>query len=77
MEEESNENVLILVGFGKHDLDEVLSWRGTPRERDALVAPKKWPPRYRRKGICTQDDQERHIEYVEWISTTGYSDLTF
>ena len=44
------ETSLVLVGFGKHDLSEVLTWRGTPKEEDAILAPTKWPPRYRREA---------------------------
>jgi hypothetical protein len=47
-ERERKENTLVLVGFGKHGLETVLSWRGTPREEDAIKAAMKWPPRYRR-----------------------------
>ena len=38
------ETSLVLVGFGKHDLSEVLAWRGTQKEEDAILAPTKWPP---------------------------------
>lgn len=65
---------LILVGFGKHDLSDVLSWRGTSREEDSILASTKWPPRYRREEICEPGDVERYKEYVEWISKFNYKD---
>jgi hypothetical protein len=71
---ERKQETLILVGFGKHDLKEVLSWRGTPREEDAILAPTKWPPRYRRESICDPEDVERFMEYVGWVQGLNYRD---
>jgi hypothetical protein len=62
----------ILVGFGKHDLKDVMDWIGTEKELDALQASIKWPPRYRRLEICEDGDVERFIKYTEWIATTGF-----
>ena len=52
VERQRKEESMILVGFGKHDMVEVLSWRDTPQEEDAILAPTKWPSRYRREAIC-------------------------
>jgi hypothetical protein len=73
-ERQRKEESMIVVGFGKHDLADVLSWRDGPREEDAILAPTKWPTRYRREAICEQEDVDRFIEYVEWISSFNYKD---
>jgi hypothetical protein len=65
---------LVLVGFGRFDLAEVLSWRGSSREEDAILAAKKWPPRYRRKAICEPGDVERFVEYANWLSSFNFKD---
>jgi hypothetical protein len=57
----------VLVGFGKHDMKDILSWIDTPQEEDALKAPVKWPPRYRPERICDKDDFDRFEAYMEWI----------
>ena len=62
------------MGFGKYDLSEVLSWRGTQREEDAIMAATKWPPRYRRIEITVPEDIQRYTEYVEWLQGFSYKD---
>lgn len=74
LEKIRKESTLILIGFGKNSLEEVLSWRGSIREEDAIMAAKKWPPVYRRESICEPGDVERYKEYVEWISKFNYKD---
>lgn len=66
---------LVLVGFGKHDLATVLSWRGTSKEEDAIMAPTKWPPRYRPNRMCEPGQVDLFAEYVSWISNISYKDF--
>jgi hypothetical protein len=73
-ERQRKEKSLVLVGFGKHDLSEVLSWRGTPREEDAILAATKWPPRYRREAICEEEDVKNYMVYVDWLQGFNYKD---
>ena len=73
-ERERKETSLVLVGFGKYDLSEVLTWRGTPREEDAILAATKWPPRYRREAICESEDVQNYMEYVGWLQKFNYKD---
>jgi hypothetical protein len=61
------EQPLILVGFGKYSLEEVMSWVGTEKEDDVLFAPKKWPPRYRRPEICENKDLDLFQKYTLYV----------
>jgi len=70
--EELPKDTLVLVGFGEHSLETVLSWRGTEKELDALQASVRWPPRYRELRICDKEDVDRFIHYTEWVATTGF-----
>jgi hypothetical protein len=70
--EEIPKDTLILVGFGKHSLEDVMGWIGTEREIDALEASIKWPPRYRELRICDKEDVERFMKYTEYVSSTGF-----
>lgn len=65
---------MVLVGFGKHDLSEILAWFGTPREIDALKASLLWPPRWRRESGCTQEEKERFVQYTETIRNLKFTD---
>jgi hypothetical protein len=69
-----SEEQMILVGFGKHSLKEVLSWRGTHKELAAMKAPTEWPPVYRRESICSESEKKLFIEYVQWISSFNFDD---
>lgn len=59
---------LVLVGFGKFDLNDMLKWRGSDKEEDLLMAPLNYPPRYREEKSCSQDQLEDFAEYVNWAS---------
>jgi hypothetical protein len=58
---------LVLVGFGKHDLTEVVEWIGTHPEI-ALNAAALWPARWRRLGICGEEEIEAMKAYVEFTA---------
>ena len=70
--EEIPKETLVLVGFGKYPLEEVMGWIGTEREIDAIQASVKWPPVYRELRICDQKEVQRFIKYTEWISTVRF-----
>jgi hypothetical protein len=57
----------LLVGFGKHDLGTVLSWIGTDREDEVLLAPKLWPPRYRPMRNCEENDLKHFKQYTYYV----------
>lgn len=56
--------VLILVGFGKKDLIDLVEKIGTPEEDELIRAPLNTPPRYRRKEICTPEEIGAFVQYA-------------
>ncbi len=61
-------NDLILIGFGKQNLSDLLAWIGDPEKEEELIkAPFKWPPHYRRIGICSQEEIRDCKIYVDWL----------
>lgn len=62
------QNQLILVGFGKFNLDEMLKWRGTEQEEELIFAPDRLPPRFRPESACSEEQVLTFIEYVNWTS---------
>ena len=59
---------MILVGFDKYSLEEMLSWRGTEKEEDLVFASYRWPPRFREERSCSTRQMETFLEYVDWLS---------
>ena len=59
---------LILIGFGQHNLKDMMKWVGTEKEEKLIFAPDLWPPRYRPESSCSQEDLECFVQYVTWIS---------
>lgn len=60
----------VLVGFGKHDLRDLMDDLGTPEGDQRLlyaIDRYHWPPRYRRFSICTEEDVATFEEYLDWI----------
>lgn len=49
---------LVLVGFGKHDLADMIDFIDTDNEERLVSEPfeKGWPPRYRRASACTEQE---------------------
>ena len=58
---------LILVGFGKHTLTDMLEWMDTEKEEDLATAFKKWPPVYRRESICSQAEIQAALQYLAFL----------
>ena len=71
MEEEQQaidpETTMILMGFGKYDLKDMLKWRGTDREGDLVNAAANWPARWRRLRICDPEQNNAMVEYSKFI----------
>ena len=59
---------LVLVGFGKYNLKEMLLWQDTPQEEKLVTAFKRWPPVYRREEICSQDDLTAACQYLVYLN---------
>ncbi len=58
---------LVLTGFGKHKLKDMLGWIGTNQEDDLLSAFTKWPPVYREERICDGEDIEYACRFLAFI----------
>lgn len=60
---------MVLVGFGKHDLVDMLAWRGTEKEKDLYGAiwPHCWPPRWRKESSCSQEEVQAFGTYLTWL----------
>ena len=68
-DEEVEEKVpgLVLTGFGKHKLKDMLGWIGTEKEEDLLQAFKKWPPVYREERIADEEDIEYACRFLAFL----------
>jgi hypothetical protein len=63
------EDNLVLVGFGKTHLIDMIEWIGDKeKEKILLEAPSKLPPIYRRQEICSQEEILAFLEYVGWLN---------
>lgn len=60
---------MILVGFGPHNLGDMLTWRETEKEQDLIFAPDKWAPRFKVEKSCSVKEFETFLEYVNWATT--------
>lgn len=56
----------VLVGFGKHDLADLMGEDYEERLTEAFQ--KQWPPRYRRLSACTKEDVELFQELTAILS---------
>lgn len=57
---------MVLVGFGKHDLADLMGVDMEERITEAFM--KQWPPRYRRASICSPEDIELFKEFTAFIT---------
>jgi hypothetical protein len=57
---------LVLVGFGKFDLADLMGEDKIERISEAFA--KQWPPVYRRAGICTKEEIELFQEFTTFIT---------
>lgn len=58
---------MVVVGFGKNDLKDLLKLRGTDREEELINAPVTSPGRWRRASICTKEEIEAFKDFAIWI----------
>lgn len=58
---------LVLVGFGKHKLKDMLGWIGTEQEEDLLSAFTRWPPVYREERIVDEEDLEYACRFLAFV----------
>lgn len=65
---------MVLVGFGKYELDEVLKWFGTSREIEALKAPILFPPRWRRESLCSDKEKSDFVKYTSIVQKVNFTD---
>ncbi len=67
MESEEAKEGLVLVGFGSHQLKDMLEWIDTPQEMDLLMAFKKWPPVYREQRACEPEDVQIACKFLAYL----------
>ena len=63
---------LVLVGFGRYDLMNLMSDTGAPEGEQLLldaISRFHYPPRYRRLSICTKEEVTSFQDYLRWILT--------
>lgn len=58
---------LVLTGFGKHRLGDMLEWIGTDKEDDLLSAFTSWPPVYREEPSCDKKDIENACRFLAFV----------
>jgi hypothetical protein len=63
-----NREAHVLVGFGKHDLIDLIKLIGTKDEMTLYKAPVEWPSRRRRRSICSNEEVEAFRTYLNWIT---------
>ena len=63
----SEKEGLVLVGFGKHKLQDMLDWIGTDKEEDLAKSFTKWPAVYRREEICSQDEIKACLQFLAFV----------
>ena len=68
MECETPKEGLVLVGFGKHKLKDMMEWIDTPKEIDLLTAFKKWPPVYREQTACELEDVQMAVDFMAYLT---------
>jgi hypothetical protein len=63
----SSDEGMVLVGFGKNNLIDMLEWQDTDKEQDLAEAFVKWPPIYRREDICSQAEVKAACQYLAYL----------
>ncbi len=61
---------LVLVGFGEHDLADLMADVDSLEGHDRLlnaIDRYHWPPRYRPRRICSEEQIVTFIKYVKWV----------
>lgn len=58
---------MVLVGFGKSDLKDIINKMNTAEEKELVFAATGSPPRYRRESICSREEIEAFLIYVRFL----------
>lgn len=59
---------LILVGFGNHDLTDMVTWIGDEEKEESLLnAVVEWIPRYRKYESCSEEELGAFETYISWL----------
>ena len=62
------EDNLVLVGFGKTHLIDMIEWIGDKeKEKNLIEDTMNQPPIYRRQEICSQEEILAFLEYAGWL----------
>jgi hypothetical protein len=64
MNEDEHTGGLILVGFGKHELKDMMEWVDTDQEEDLIKAFTKWPAVWREERICSEAEMKAALQYL-------------
>jgi hypothetical protein len=61
---------MVLVGFGKHDLVDLMKLKDTDDEEKLVSEPfaKGWPPRYIRASAATPEEIKTFSEFTNFIT---------
>lgn len=61
---------LVLVGFGKWELKDMVKWIDTDDEERLVTEPfqKNYPPRYRRVSACTKEEVETFRTFTNFMT---------
>jgi hypothetical protein len=57
----------VLVGFGKHDLKDLVADEDGEETLIYALTKHHWPPRYRRESICSEDEIDAFKAYMIWL----------
>ena len=61
---------MVLVGFGKHDLADMIEYLDTDNEDRLITEPfeKGWPPRYRKASACTEQEIANFKKFTNFMT---------
>ena len=62
------EKLMVLVGFGKRDLSELVAMVQAGQEDAAVKAAMNTPPRWRRMKICDPQDLDNMRVFTEFLN---------
>jgi hypothetical protein len=57
----------VLIGFGKHDLKDLVADEDGEDTLIYAITKHHWPPRYRRESICSEEEIDAFKAYMIWI----------
>ena len=57
----------VLVGFGKHDLKDLVADEDGEDTLIYALTKYHWPPRYRRESVCSEEEIDAFKAYMIWI----------